>query len=255
MPRRFGWKRPAKSSPHPRLARPEGLFQVALPVQVDLRTFDARIEDQGQTSGCTAWAAGGFAEHVLQRSFRGFTISKLALYYWERLIDGDPEVDQGSTIATAFTVLSQYGCPPIVDWDDSSNLYIAPNAETSADARRHLLKDPQSVAHDPYDLRAALAAGKPICFGFEVPEQFESEEMARTGIMKMPGDGNSIIHNDNGIPAGHANVLVGYSDIDCFYWSRNSYGASWGLKGYCQIPYDFVHSNHCDDFHTGSNIS
>jgi C1A family cysteine protease len=33
---------------------------------------------------------------------------------------------------------------------------------------------------------------------------------------------------------------VGYDDEGQFFWVRNSWGDSWGIGGYCQIPYSYL---------------
>ncbi|MBU6429656.1 MAG: hypothetical protein KGR26_11630, partial [Cyanobacteria bacterium REEB65] len=99
----------------------------SLPSQVDNRAVCSPIADQGQLGSCTAFAIGrGLREYLenkeanqvaQQQPFGGFvnlplragaaftTLSALQLYYNERVIDGDPEQDAGSTMTTGMTVL------------------------------------------------------------------------------------------------------------------------------------------------------
>ena len=39
---------------------------------------------------------------------------------------------------------------------------------------------------------------------------------------------------------GHAVAAVGYNDADQCFIVRNSWGAKWGRKGYCFMPYAYL---------------
>jgi C1A family cysteine protease len=48
---------------------------------------------------------------------------------------------------------------------------------------------------------------------------------------------------------GHALLVVGYDDATQCFTVRNSWGDSWGDKGYCYIPYKYLtNSNLSSDF-------
>jgi C1A family cysteine protease len=50
---------------------------------------------------------------------------------------------------------------------------------------------------------------------------------------------------------GHAVLAVGYDDARRAFFIRNSWGASWGDKGYGTMPYQYLaESNLSDDFWT-----
>src|SRR5262249_61934311 len=66
-----------------------------------------------------------------------------------------------------------------------------------------------------------LAEGYPFVFGFTVYTKFESQEMARTGVLSMPGP-------DEDVVGGHAVLAVGYDDASETFIVRNSWGADWG---------------------------
>jgi C1A family cysteine protease len=81
-------------------------------------------------------------------------------------------------------------------------------------------------------------------FGFAVYEGFESQQTARTGVVEMPGAGERML-------GGHAVVAVGYDDPAKRFIVRNSWGATWGQKGYFTMPYAYLADrNLCDDFWT-----
>jgi C1A family cysteine protease len=49
----------------------------------------------------------------------------------------------------------------------------------------------------------------------------------------MPKSGEAVI-------GGHAVAAVGYDDADQCFIVRNSWGAKWGRKGYCFMPYAYL---------------
>jgi len=60
----------------------------------------------------------------------------------------------------------------------------------------------------------------------------------------MPGPQEKVV-------GGHAVVAVGYDDSTRQFIVRNSCNTTWGLKGYCMMPYGYLtDTNLADDFWT-----
>ena len=72
-----------------------------------------------------------------------------------------------------------------------------------------------------------------IVIGISVYESFESVEVSKTGIVPIPKDGENNL-------GGHAILIVGYDDDKKCFKFRNSWGESWGDKGYGYIPYNYL---------------
>lgn len=93
-------------------------------------------------------------------------------------------------------------------------------------------------------MRNCLFSGYPFCFGFSVYESFESETVAKSGVVNMPT-------LDEQMLGGHAVCAVGYSDLLQRFTVRNSWGTDWGMKGYFSIPYSYLTNRDLsDDFWT-----
>lgn len=103
------------------------------------------------------------------------------------------------------------------------------------DALSHRSLNYQRVPQSLHQMKAVLASGSPIVFGFSVYESFESTEVASTGIVPMPQMSESPI-------GGHCCLIVGYQENEQRFTIRNSWGI-WGDKGYCYMPYAYLLSS------------
>ena len=94
------------------------------------------------------------------------------------------------------------------------------------------------------EMRSCLADGFPFVFGFTVYESFESQDVAKSGVVNIPGPNEKMM-------GGHAVLGVGYDDFQKRFIVRNSWGDDWGMKGFFTIPYDYLaNRNLSDDFWT-----
>ncbi len=93
-------------------------------------------------------------------------------------------------------------------------------------------------------MKGCLASGYPFVFGFTVYPSFESDEVARSGIVPIPGASEQTL-------GGHAVLAVGYDDTKNMFIVRNSWGSGWGLAGYFYMPYAYLLDNNlANDFWT-----
>ena len=91
--------------------------------------------------------------------------------------------------------------------------------------------------------------GYPFAFGVTLFEEFESDEVARTGIVSMPTSTSKPI-------GGHAILCVGYNDTKKTFKVLNSWSDRWGDKGYCYFPYDYLtNPDLCNDLWTIRSIA
>jgi C1A family cysteine protease len=120
---------------------------------------------------------------------------------------------------------------------------MKPNIQSFKEALQHKITSYHRILTLD-EMRACLAEGFPFIFGFSVYESFESEEVAKTGVVKMP-------RRDERQLGGHAVMAVGYNDAKERFSVRNSWGDTWGRKGYFTMPYDYLADHDLsDDFWT-----
>ena len=231
----------------------------ALPASVDLRRWCSRVEDQGELGSCTAHAATSLVEYFERRAFGAHTdASRLFIYKTTRNLMR-AEGDTGAFIRTAMGALVLFGSPPEEYWPyRAAGFDREPPAFCYAFARSYRALsyyrlDPAGI--DPGDLllglRTNLAAGLPAMFGFTVYGSIV--EAADSGRIPFPSGRDDVV-------GGHAVAVVGYDDRMKIRGAaarapettgallvRNSWGSSWGEKGYGWLPYAYVLEELADD--------
>lgn len=232
--RKYGWRRDLPDFRDE--IRPWSVTDSDLPKKVDLRPNCPPVYDQGQTGSCTANAIAAALEFDQQRQKMEplWVPSRLFIYWNERATDGDADVDHGSSIRTGMKVVSSLGYCEESEWPfDPANVLTKPPDEAFALAKNHQAVKYQCVVQSLTFIKQALASGFPVVFGFTVYSSFESDAVARTGIVPMPKPDESVL-------GGHAVAAVGYDDGQQAFIVRNSWGAEWGDQGYCYMPYLYV---------------
>ncbi len=238
----LGWKKDRPDS-RDRLYAPPPAILKALPPSTDLRPMlsGLRIFDQGQLGSCTAnaIAAAHFHDQVKQmiKGTTLFTPSRLFIYYNERSAEGTVMDDSGAFIRDGIKSIAREGVCSETLWKyDITRFKSKPPAKCYTEALKHQAVQYFRVGQTLDLIRACLAEGWPIVFGFTVYESFESAEVARTGLMPMPGRRESSL-------GGHAVLAVGYDDSTRRVTVRNSWSDQWGDKGHFYMPYDFITSS------------
>ena len=218
----------------------------ALPSSVDLRPECSPVEDQGQLGSCTGNALVGaleflendkhWDESLTHNVF--VNLSRLFVYYNERFIEGDVKQDNGAQIRDGIVALHKYGVCSEAVWPYFVHKFaVKPSDVAYSEATNRKIQAYARVDQSSVDnIRQALASGYPIVFGFTVYSQFESDEVASTGVLNMP---DTATEQNMG---GHAVLAVGYDDLSQRVIVRNSWGSSWGQHGYFTMPYAYITS-------------
>jgi C1A family cysteine protease len=216
-----------------------------LPAKIDLRPLCSQVEDQGQLGSCTANALAGALEFLERKDKVAFEdVSRLFIYYNERAIEHTIASDSGAMIRDGIKTLAKQGVCAEKKWPYVILKFkVKPSPVCYKDGLNHQITSYHRILTLD-EMRSCLAEGFPFVFGFTVYESFESQAVASTGVVNMPGPHEKSL-------GGHAVLGVGYDDSKQRFFVRNSWGDKWGMKGYFTMPYKYVADrNLSDDFWT-----
>lgn len=212
-----------------------------LPSTVDLRPMCSSVENQGELGSCTGNALVGALEFLERKDKVAFVnLSRLFIYYNERVIEHSVKSDSGAMIRDGIKTLVKQGVCLEKKWAYViSKFAIKPTPACYKEALEHQITSYHRILTLD-EMRACLADGFPFLFGFTVYESFESQQVARNGIVQMPQPVERVV-------GGHAVLAVGYHDSERKFLVRNSWGIDWGMKGYFTIPYDYLADRNLSD--------
>lgn len=216
---------------------------VKLPRKVDLREFCSAVENQGNLGSCTAQALAGNLEYLDKKTDSIYTdVSRLFIYYNERALEDTLGYDSGASLRDGIKTLKDYGACWEANWPYLIEHFTRkPSVKCYDEAKEHRIESYHRITTLP-EMLTCLAEGYPFVFGFTVYESFESQEVAASGIVKMPGKKERTL-------GGHAVMAAGFDQGSKRFLVRNSWGADWGMGGYFTIPYQYLEEL-ADDFWT-----
>jgi C1A family cysteine protease len=232
------------------LVRPEALAR-PLPALVDLRLQCPPVYDQGNLGSCTANAiAGAFEFELMRQKLSVFNPSRLFIYYNERVLENHVKDDSGAQLRDGVKSVATQGVCDETKWPYIESKFAKKPSKTLYTAAKKNLAIQYTRLNNTNisELKSCLATGNPFVFGFTVYQSFEGTTVAQTGVLNMPGKNESVV-------GGHAVMAAGYDDKKKAFIVRNSWGSTWGQKGYLYMPYDYLTSTDlADDFWTISQV-
>jgi C1A family cysteine protease len=221
--------------------------ELTLAPRVDLRQYCSPVEDQGNIGSCTGNAIAGQIELIDRKGGKQLDVSRLFIYYEERVLEGSVRYDAGAYIRDGIKVCYTKGAPLESLWPYATNKFATkPPTAAYTDALKRKVTGYQRCA-DFNAVKNAVAAGNPVVIGFTVYDSFEGawgdipHGQAGSGMMPFPNIATE------SVLGGHAVCIVGYDDTlpvagraNGRFIVRNSWGTSWGDAGYFYMPYDVI---------------
>ena len=161
---------------------------VKIPQRVDLRRFCSIVENQGQLGSCTANALAGNLEFLDNQSDQDYTdVSRLFVYYNERMDRGTVDYNSGAMLRDGIKVLAKFGACSEKIWPyDIEKFTKKPMASCYKQALEHQIVSYHRL-QTINDMLVCLSEGSPFVFGFTVYESFESPQVAKTGLVPIVG--------------------------------------------------------------------
>jgi len=201
------------------------------PATFDLRNKISIMYDQGPLGSCTANALC-YAYIYDDPTYKP---SRLFLYYNERYLDRDVNQDAGSTLSQGINALEKYGVCSETTWPyNVSKFAVKPQDIAYTESVKHEVIEANRVLQTMSSLKGCLTSGFPFVVGIEIYASFESNMVSSTGYVPMP----DVNHEE--LLGGHAVICVGFNDSKGVWIMKNSWGSSWGDRGYFYLPYAYL---------------
>jgi C1A family cysteine protease len=231
-------------SPHP---------EVILPKFIDLRPKCPPVYNQGELGSCTANA--GCTCRAMLFQDEQIQLSRMFLYYTERELVGKVNKDAGASLRDTCKSIYKVGiCEEIYMPYYPEKFMLPPSRRAKINAQKYKITAYKSLSSLEEIKQNIAFRQQPVLLGMNIYESFESDIVSKTGIMPMPLKNEKVL-------GGHAVLVVGYKDAvkhhslfgkhqyePGYLIVRNSWGDSWGDKGYFYMPLDYVKPNYTYDY-------
>lgn len=202
---------------------------------VDLRRYASPVEDQRHLGSCTGQATVGAYELMLNKLYpdKFVDLSRLFVYFNARLLEGFTTEDSGAFIRDAVKSLFKFGVCTEFTWPYLIEKFATvPNSQSYQEARKRMISQYYKL-NSLDEILNGLNTERPVVAGMQVFDSFV--ELENPGIYTVPAP-----RETENILGGHAITLVGYDTSKEYIIARNSFGESWGDRGYFYIPFNYA---------------
>ncbi len=222
------------------------------PSTVTWDQYFSPVENQLGLAACSAHACSGLVQYFERRAHgRALDLSTLFLYQMARRLSHHSG-NTGATLRASFKALKRFGLPPRQHWpylvercDQEPSGFLFSYAREYESLRYVRLDPPGAEGKDTVArVKAYLAAGVPVAFGFTVFDCLRSDpEVPFPSCFDTP-------------LGGQATIAVGYDDAMRIHSEkgalriRNSWGPDWGEDGSGWLPYRYITDHLAADFWT-----
>lgn len=213
---------------------PPARLKGKLPPKVDLRPLMPPVYNQRHLNSCSAQAIAAalwFESRHHHDKPRHSSPSRLFIYFNERAIEGILPHNGPVSLRSGYKTVARDGVCSEPLWPyDVRRFRRRPPARCQKIATEHKAIRYMRLERSLADMRACLAEQRPFTFGFNIHKTFKSELVKKTGVVPIPTPHDKVL-------GGHAMLVVGYLDDSRHFIVRNSWGPTWGDRGYCYVPY------------------
>ena len=201
-----------------------------LPTSIDLRFLCGDIENQLNTGSCVANSSVSALEIILKRGNKFFNLSRLFQYYNLREPYSNlKDKDVGAYTRDAFKFVNKLGICSENSWKfDVAKVNTKPDQDCYTEALNHVVTKYERILTDDnclMNIKTVISKGYPVLFGASI-----GKSLYTIGKNVYKGVNNDVI-------GGHAMTIVGYDDSKQVFIVENSWGSSWGDKGYFYFDY------------------
>lgn len=203
--------------------------QESIPKKCSLKKKFPKVYNQIY-SNCTSNAVLACDNYYYHKPESTWVPSTVFTYYNQRKMSHDDmNVDDGSTVEIALDAVRKYGACNSTVWPNDEPF----NQKPSKEAYENGLKGHEITKY--YNVKTILQVKKAIAKGYPVAGGFTwvKYDVDENNVL-LPATKEEIKKSDE----GHAIVIVGYDDTKKLFEFRNSWGESWGNKGYAYMTYD-----------------
>jgi C1A family cysteine protease len=201
--------------------------------RVDLSSKLPSVRSQGDTSTCVSWAATYAAASFAMRARGVDAALSLSPSFTYNQVSRDQWCGRGTTISATLNLLRDVGALPIDEFVfDGGWCGRQPTAAELERAKQFRIKSWAAFDATVLDkVKQQLARGVPVIFATHSTRKMDALR------------GDAVLEEDDVPGEGHSMVVVGYDDAKRAFLIQNSFGQSWGNKGYGWFGYEYWKRN------------
>jgi C1A family cysteine protease len=205
----------------------------SLPERVDLSSKLPVVRNQGRTDSCVSWAVTYAAASFALRARGVGTALSLSPSFTYNQVAHDQWCHRGTNASVTLNLLRDVGAVPIDEFAfDGGWCGRQPTAAELERAKQFRIKSWTGFdATATGRVKGHLARGVPVIFSMRMTPK----------LLALRGD--AVLEEDDIPGEGHTMVAVGYDDAKHAFLIQNSWGPSWGNKGYGWFGYEYWKRN------------
>ncbi len=243
-----------------------------LPEMVDLTERQTPVKDQGDRGSCAYFTTVALFEHTMKRKNlpeREQNLSEEYLIYANKAIDRYNPNEDGSELRTNIKSMLRHGLlsedlfpyshswfekgMPCEAFEDKPTApaycrsHFAPGIEVlKALVTKEQYQFASKELRSQREVMERLAAGEAVTISLPVNQN--GWEGGDTGLVTHSEELEKECEKEPDLCGGHTVLLTGYDQVKKVFFFKNSWGDSWGNKGYGQLSFDYFRDWTYGDF-------